>query len=79
MAKTNLNIDLKSFEARCNDRMAMIFDEWAKRYAESPEDFENCLDENGNPIEGYGKQATKYFNDIANDMDSKGLLPLPKL
>lgn len=58
-------------------RMTLIFDEWARRYSENPDDFENILDENGNPVEGYGESCALYFAMIAQEMDANGLLPLP--
>lgn len=58
-------------------RMTLIFDEWARRYSENPDDFQNILDENGNPVEGYGESCALYFAMIAQEMDANGLLPLP--
>lgn len=56
-------------------RMAMIFNEWAKRYSENPKEFSGVLDENGKPIEDYGENCALYFCSIAADMDAAGLLP----
>lgn len=60
-------------------RMAMIFNEWAARYAADPESFGPILDESGNPVEDYGVNCSFYFNQIADDMDAKGILPTPAL
>lgn len=58
-------------------RMAAIFNEWARLYAQNPDDFGEILDEDGSPVEDYGRQCAILFCQIAYDMDSKGLLPLP--
>lgn len=58
-------------------RQAAIFNEWAKRYAEDPDSFSNILDADGRPAEDYGEQCAMYFDDIAQEMDAKGLLPIP--
>jgi len=57
-------------------RMAMIFNEWAKRYSESPDEFSEILDGDGKPIEDYGDRCTAYFKKIANEMDAEGVLPV---
>ncbi|MAT51421.1 MAG: hypothetical protein CMK32_09595 [Porticoccaceae bacterium] len=56
-------------------RMAMIFNEWARRYSESPESFTEVLDADGKPIEDYGECCVETFKSIADEMDAKGLLP----
>lgn len=56
-------------------RMAMVFNEWAKRYAENPDEFNPVLDENGEPVTDYGENAARYFEQIAAEMDVKGTLP----
>jgi len=58
-------------------RMAAIFNEWARRYAESPDDFSPVLDEDGKPVEGYGDSCARFFEAIEKDMDANGLLPIP--
>ena len=58
-------------------RMAAIFNEWARLYAQNPDDFGEILDADGSPVEDYGHKCAIYFCQIAYDMDSKGLLPLP--
>lgn len=58
-------------------RMTLIFNEWAARYARDPSSFSPILDADGKPVESYGEQCARYFNDIADDMDAQGLLPKP--
>ena len=60
-------------------RMTMIFNEWNHRYLEDPESFSSTLDEEGNPVEDYGELCMRHFNEIANDLESKGLLPKPSM
>lgn len=62
-------------EIRCK----MIFNEWAERYAENPEDFGEILDDDGVPIEDYGETAMRYFFKIASEMDNAGKLPSSKV
>ena len=54
-------------------RMAIIFNEWAKRYCENPEEFDSICDGNGKPVETYGDSAAIYF-----DMLSQELFPKKK-
>lgn len=61
-----------------NARMSAIFNEWARQYAESPEDFGKILDANGRPLPDYGSECTAEFNRIASDMDARGVLPVPE-
>lgn len=58
-------------------RMTAIFNEWARRYAENPDDFGAILDADGKPVEDYGQRCALYFEAVADDMDAKGLLPTP--
>ena len=58
-------------------RMAAIFNEWARLYAQNPDDFGEILDADGSPVEDYGHKCAICFCQIAYDMDCKGLLPLP--
>ena len=60
-------------------RMTMIFNAWARRYAEKPEDFSEILDKHGKPVEDYGECAMRYFCKIAKEMDEAGLLPAPNV
>lgn len=56
-------------------RMTIIFNEWAKRYSESPEEFKDVLDIDGKPSKDYGECCTLYFEKIADELDKAGLLP----
>lgn len=56
-------------------RMALIFDEWNRQYSEDPEAFDECLDEDGKPVQGYGHRAANTFAKIADQMDAEGKLP----
>jgi hypothetical protein len=56
-------------------RIAGIFNEWNKRYAENPDNFGDTLDKNGNPIEDYGERCAVYFTRIAAELDEQKLLP----
>ena len=58
-------------------RMAAIFNEWARRYAENPDDFGEILDADGKPVEDYGQRSALYFEKIADEMDAAGQLPRP--
>ena len=60
-------------------RMAIVFNEWAKRYAENPDEFSEILDADGKPVTDYGECCTHYFNRLAIELDGKGLLPRPAL
>lgn len=51
--------------------MADIFNEWARRYAENPDEFGEILDADGRPVEDYGQRCVLYFESIATDMDAK--------
>lgn len=59
-----------------NKRLAGIFNEWAKRYSERPEEFSEILDNEGKPISDYGESCAVYFQQIAKEMDEAGTLPV---
>lgn len=58
-------------------RMAAIFNEWARRFAENPNEFCSILGADGKPVEDYGQRCARYFNEIAKDMDAVSALPKP--
>jgi hypothetical protein len=58
-------------------RMTAIFNEWARRYAENPDEFGAILDADGKPVEDYGLCCALYFEKIADEMDAAGQLPRP--
>lgn len=49
-------------------RIAAIFNEWARRYAQNPDEFGAILDADDKPVEDYGQQCAIYFEEIARDM-----------
>ena len=59
------------------ERMALVFNEWARQYAEDPEGFDEILDASGNPVTEYGERAATTFRRIARGMDAQELLPVP--
>lgn len=65
------------------DRMAMVFNEWARRYNENPEQFDmdmiTRVDKSGKPVKDYGMICAVYFCELAKEMDSKNMLPRPVL
>jgi hypothetical protein len=50
------------------NRLARIFTEWAKRFAENPREFMDVLDENGDPECDYGRLCAKYFQKIDSEL-----------
>lgn len=60
---------------RWYQRMSLIFNEWAIRYAEDPDSFEQILDEQGIPVEDYGSRCAFYFTALADELDAAGKLP----
>ena len=56
-------------------RMAAIFNEWARRFSEKPDEFKEILDADGKADASYGEGAAHYFNKIAEEMDAAGVLP----
>lgn len=56
-------------------RMAMIFDEWNRRYHDDPEAFMGLSDSEGNPVIGFGELCATYFTQIAEEMDAIEALP----
>lgn len=49
-------------------RMTDLFNEWAKRYSEKPEEFTSILDDNGKPVKDYGESCTRYFKKLNDEM-----------
>lgn len=43
------------------ERLAVLFDEWNRRYAENPDSFSENLDGDGNAITGYGANCARYI------------------
>lgn len=76
LSRRALQNSLETDMSYSDDRMAMIFNEWARRYSESPDEFGEMLDGDGNLISDYGQRCTAYFKRIANEMDAAGVLPV---
>lgn len=55
-------------------RASAIFNEWARRFAESPSDFGPILDADGKPVEDYGDSCALYFEKIEGEMVAAGTL-----
>ncbi len=49
-------------------QLALILDEYVRRYAEHPERFMPLLDEQGQAREGYGQACARHMAEIAADL-----------
>lgn len=49
-------------------RLAILFNEWARRYAENPSEFSKILDENGNPVKDYGESCALYLQKLQEEL-----------
>lgn len=50
---------------------ADIFNEWARRYAADPCEFDvEILDADGNPVTDYGQRAAIYFRQLEKELDA---------
>jgi hypothetical protein len=56
--------------------LAAVFDEWAKRYAENPDEFGSILDDGGKPVEDYGLRCAIYFDQLVGELFSIKINPL---
>lgn len=59
-------------------RMTMIFNEWAKRCIENPSNLSEMIDPNGNLRQEYGQECAVYFIALADELDRNNLLPKPE-
>lgn len=59
-------------------RVAAIFNEWAKRYAANSSEFSDILNENGDIVKDYGESCAIHFEKLAKELDEKDLLPRPQ-
>ncbi|MCB1865797.1 MAG: hypothetical protein KDG50_10225 [Chromatiales bacterium] len=50
------------------DQMSTVFDEWARRYAENPEQFDSILGPDGKPREAYGDHCVDTFWTIYDEI-----------
>ena len=48
--------------------MTAVFNEWARRYAQNPDEFAQILDADGKAEASYGEGATRVFVKIADEM-----------
>ncbi len=49
-------------------RLAALFNEWARRYAENPSEFSEIIDENGNPVKDYGENCVVYLQKLQEEL-----------
>lgn len=49
-------------------RLAALFNEWARRYAENPSEFLEIIDENGNPVKDYGENCVVYLQKLQEEL-----------
>lgn len=49
-------------------RLAVIFNEWARRYAENPDEFDEVLDADGKPVTDYGDRCAIYLTELENEL-----------
>lgn len=52
-------------------KLAEIFNVWAKRFAENPKEFSAMLDSTGIPIENYGDKCAEYFEKLATELTNE--------
>lgn len=64
-------------EKYVRDRMAIVFNVWAERYADNPDEFSECLGDDGRPVSDYGECCALYFEKLTSELDNEGKLPLP--
>ena len=69
--KTRHVFKKEKMNAPSKEQLAKIFDEWARQYAEEPEQFGDILDEDGHPVEGYGEKCAVVFDRIRNRLSEK--------
>ena len=51
--------------------LTQIFDEWAKRYSENPEDHIGILNKDGEPTKGIGRDQAECFLRISNELSKE--------
>lgn len=57
------------------ERMAVVFNEWARRYAEDVQKFEAILDASGKAVLDYGERAAIFFEEVERQLIEAGKLP----
>lgn len=70
VAEDRIEVGVPSFDGvtERTGRMAAVFNEWARRYAEAPESFLPILDEQGHPVSDYGLGAAETFRRIEAEL-----------
>lgn len=53
------------------EQMAAVFNEWARQFAADPAAFGPILDEQGQPVVGYGESCAIHFERIANELSAR--------
>lgn len=48
--------------------VAIILNEWVRKFAETPEEFDEILDENGQPFADYGSRGAEYFQVLHTEL-----------
>lgn len=51
--------------------LTQIFDEWAKRYSENPEDHIDILNKDGKPTKDIGRDQAECFLKISNELSKE--------
>lgn len=51
-----------------DELMTKVFNEWAKRFSEKPDDFHDVLGADGKPIDDYGQRCTAYFRKLSDEI-----------
>jgi len=57
------------------EKMAAVFNEWNRQYAENPTKFSKPLNDDGTPKTDYGQCAAEFFVQIEQEMVDSGALP----
>lgn len=53
------------------EKLARVFNEWNRRYAENPEDFTDSVDSEGKPLADYGEECAHYFEKIEAELSNR--------
>ncbi len=51
-------------------KMAAVFNEWAKRYAANPSEFDSILGSDGQPPADYGESCALYYSKLVGEIQS---------
>ncbi len=50
------------------ERLAAVFNEWARQYATDPKSFAEILDSEGKAVENYGERAAIMFDQVSMEV-----------